>query len=129
MSSSVEKSTGYLAIVGPTTDHRLLVVPGLETYFASYPVVIYDSANRLLEKLLRPTTVSLPELIVIDLSRSTDAGLGFLRELKARERLRNIPVLMRRITTESKKGLVVSVRKSEVSRPRFLSSQPLSLAS
>ncbi|GAB3903005.1 hypothetical protein GCM10028803_30670 [Larkinella knui] len=77
-------------------DNRPPFVPGLETYFAAYPVVMYETAQELLEKLSGPAAPGLPKLIVMDLARSTDSSLSVLRVLKADERLRSIPVLMRR---------------------------------
>lgn len=129
MTSSVEITTGYLALVTRVVDHRLSVVPGMETYFSGHPIVVYNSAKPLLEKLLKPTTV-LPSIIVVDLSKSPDAGLHFLREVKAHERLRSIPVLMRRISTEATKGVSIPVRKwEETTHPHFNWDQPLLVAS
>ncbi|GAB3328003.1 hypothetical protein GCM10027299_29470 [Larkinella ripae] len=111
------------------TDNRLFVVPGMETYFATYPVVIYNSTKNLLDKLLRPTTTCLPNLVVIDLSRSTDTGLNFMRELKSYNRLRSIPVLVRRVSAEATKGVVIPVRKwEELTMPHFAWEQPLLIA-
>ncbi|GAB3254422.1 hypothetical protein GCM10027347_14870 [Larkinella harenae] len=129
MTSSVEITTGYLAMITRVIDHRISVVPGLETNFSGYPVVVYNSAKLLLEKLLRPTTV-LPTVIVVDLSKSPDCGLHFLREIKAHERLRSIPVLMRRITADSSKGIQIPVRKwGDASTSHFNWEQQLQIAS
>lgn len=85
-------------MVTSLTNHHLPFVPGMETYFASAPIELYESANHLLEKISRPAA-SLPQVIVMDLSQSADAGLSVLRELKANVRTRSVPVLMRRFST------------------------------
>ncbi|MFC5410265.1 hypothetical protein ACFPMF_13145 [Larkinella bovis] len=129
MSSSVEIATRYVVMITRVSDHRVFVVPGMETYLASYPVVVYNSTKLLIEKLLRPTTV-LPDLIVVDLSKSPDDGLTFLREMKNHNRLRSIPVLMRRISADSSRGQVLPIRKwGEITQPALTRERPLLIAS
>ncbi|RRB04937.1 hypothetical protein [Larkinella rosea] len=96
MSLPEKTVTGYVAMVAPLTDDYPPVVPGLESQYASHPMLFYQSASDLYEKLCDLPTLGLPTLIVMDFSQSIDLGLGILRELKANERLRPIPVLIRK---------------------------------
>ncbi|RAK02429.1 hypothetical protein LX87_00549 [Larkinella arboricola] len=88
-------------MVTPLADNCPTFVPGMETYYSAYPVVYYESAKQLFGKLCDSATFCLPKVIVLDLARSTDANLDLLRELKANERLRSIPVLIRKLSTAS----------------------------
>lgn len=100
----------------------------METYFAAYPVAVYESTQQLLENLQNPTA-HLPAMVVIDISRSTDAGLNFLRDFKAQKRLRAIPVLMQRISTEVSRGIVIPFRSREdVPQPQFRREPSLAIA-
>ncbi|MFD1144793.1 hypothetical protein ACFQ4C_26930 [Larkinella insperata] len=103
----------------------------METYYSAYPAVYYESAKHLFEKLCGSATFCLPELIVLDLARSTDANLQVLRELKANARLRSIPVLMRKLSTAAStpRTITPAVSREEPVQPGIVWKRQLLIAS
>lgn len=118
-------------MVTPMADNYPTLVPGLETYYSAHPVVYYESAQQLLEKLIGSATFCLPEVIVLDLARSTDANLHILRELKANKRLRAIPVLIRKLATASStpRTLTPAINREETRQPEIVWKTQLLIAS
>ena len=106
MAFPVETAAGYVAVVTSLADKHAFFVPGMETYFSTFPVVVYQSPKQLLEQLERSATPHLPHLIVMDIAHSTDLSLHILRELKARERFRSIPVLMHRTSNVTSRTIL-----------------------
>lgn len=113
MSLPIETVTSYIAVVTTLPDTHSLFVPGMETYFSTFPIVVYKSPNQLLEQLNQSVTPRVPRLIVMDITRSTDTNLNVLRELKANERFRSIPVLMQRVSKVSSRKVVATATSQQ----------------